>query len=109
MEEGWIERIDFDGKGSEYLNQGVMKIAFHDLKLSVTNDNNKKKWIQSGLGNLITRNNNRTDESETADQLEYSYERPHYKDHLDMYGGGLINGFALGILPKPIYNLVMNN
>ena len=109
MEEGWIERIDFDGKGSEYLNQGVMKIAFHDLKLSVTNENNKKKWIQSGLGNLITRNNNRTDESETADQLEYSYERPHYKDHLDMYGGGLINGFALGILPKPIYNLVMNN
>lgn len=109
MEEGWIERIDFDGKGSEYLNQGVMKIAFHDLKLSVTNENNKKKWIQSGLGNLITRNNNRTDESETADQLEYSYERPHYKDHLDMYGGGLINGFAHGVLPKAIYNLVMNN
>lgn len=109
MEEGKIERIDFDGVGSELVNEGNMTLAFSDLKLSVTGSDNSKKWLQSGLGNLLVRNNNRTDGASATDSIKYTYQRPPYKDHLDLYGTGLINGFAKGVLPKAIYSMVMQD
>jgi len=109
MDAGTIQSIEFQGNAGELLNEGSMKLIYSDLKLSVTDNSNNKKWLQSGLGNLLVRNNSKADKAGNPVIIQYSYQRPHYKDHLDLYAGGLIDGFAQGVLPKVIYQMVMGN
>lgn len=109
MDAGTIQSIEFQGKAGELLNEGSMKLLYSDLKLSVTDNSNNKKWLQSGLGNLLVRNNSKSDKDGEPVSIQYSYQRPYYKDHLDLYAGGLIDGFAQGVLPKVIYQMVIGN
>ena len=109
MEEGTIQRIQFHGSGGDLLNSGTMTLLYKNLKFSVTDNANNRRWLQSGIGNLLVRNNNKSDKAGEPLSIQYSYKRPHYKDHLDLYAGGLIDGFAQGVLPKAIYTLVMGN
>lgn len=109
MEEGTINSIRFKGTGGDLLNEGTMTLLYKDLKLSVTDNSNNRRWLQSGIGNLLVRNNSKSDNTGDPISIQYSYKRPHYKDHLDLYAGGLIDGFAQGVLPKAIYSLVMGN
>jgi len=39
--------------------------------------------------------------------MDFTFERPPFQDHLTFYAGGLANGFALSMLPKSIYRLIM--
>lgn len=108
LAEGRINRLDFEGRGNQLKNWGTMRSDFEGLKLKVTDSQNNERWLQSGLGNLIARKNNRGSTDNLTDLVEYVFERPPYKDHLTLYAGGLIEGFALSILPKSVYNLVMS-
>ena len=109
MENGTLEHIAFSGTGGTLLNQGQMTLRYSDFKFSLTNKANDKRWLQSGLGNLLVRGSNKTDKQGEPLTISYSYKRPPYKDHLDLYAGGLIDGFAQGVLPKLIYQLVMQD
>lgn len=109
MEEGTIEGIWFQGTGGDFLNSGNMKLLYKNLKFSVTDNANNRRWLQSGIGNLLVRNKNKADKTGEPLSIQYSYKRPQFKDHLDLYAGGLIDGFAQGVLPKTIYRLVMGN
>lgn len=108
LAEGQINRLDFEGRGNQLKNWGTMRSDFEGLKLKVTDSQNNERWLQSGLGNLIARKKNRGSGDNLTDSVEYVFERPPYKDHLTLYAGGLIEGFALSILPKSVYNLVMS-
>ncbi|KYG80500.1 uncharacterized protein DUF748 [Roseivirga ehrenbergii] len=108
LAEGRINRLDFEGRGNQLKNWGTMRSDFEGLKLKVTDSQNNERWLQSGLGNLIARKNNRGSNDNLTDSVEYVFERPPYKDHLTLYAGGLIEGFALSILPKSVYNLIMS-
>jgi hypothetical protein len=105
--EGRINSIDFKGRGNQLKNWGTMRSDFEGLKLKVTDSQNNERWLQSGLGNLLARKNNRGSRNGNADLIDYVFERPHYKDHLTLYAGGLIDGFALSILPKSVYKLII--
>ena len=107
LDEGKINSIHFEGRGNQLKNWGTIRSDFEGLKLKVTDNQNNERWLQSGLGNLIARKNNRGSRNGLVDSIEYVFERPPYKDHLTLYAGGLIEGFALSILPKSIYNLIM--
>ncbi|KYG77143.1 hypothetical protein [Roseivirga echinicomitans] len=107
LAEGKINSINFEGRGNQLTNWGTMRSDFEGLKLKVTDNQNNERWLQSGLGNLITRRNNRGSKNGLADSIEYVFERPPFKDHLTLYAGGLIEGFALSILPESVYNLIM--
>lgn len=109
MDAGTIQSIDFRGTANELLNQGNMKLVYSDLKLSVTDNSNNRKWLQSGVSNLLIRNNSKSAKTGEPVSIQYRYQRPHYKDHLDLYAGGLIDGFAQGVLPSLIYQMVMGN
>ena len=108
LAEGRINKLDFEGRGNQLKNWGTMRSDFEGLKLKVTDSQNNERWLQSGLGNLIARKKNRGSSDNLTDSVEYVFERPPYKDHLTLYAGGLIEGFALSILPKSVYNLVMS-
>lgn len=107
LAEGHINSIHFEGRGNQLKNWGIMRSDFEELKLKVTDSQNNERWLQSGLGNLIARKNNRGNRKGSVEPIEYVFERPPYKDHLTLYAGGLIDGFALSILPKSVYNLIM--
>lgn len=109
MDAGTIQSIDFRGTANELLNQGNMKLVYSDLKLSVTDNSNNRKWLQSGVSNLLIRNNSKSAKTGEPVSIQYRYQRPYYKDHLDLYAGGLIDGFAQGVLPSLIYQMVMGN
>lgn len=106
LAEGRINSIDFEGRGNQLKNWGTIRSDFEGLKLKVTDNQNNERWLQSGLGNLIARKNNRGNKNELVNPIGYFFERPPYKDHLTLYAGGLIDGFALSILPKSVYQLV---
>ncbi|WP_323757120.1 hypothetical protein [Roseivirga sp.] len=107
LAEGKINSIHFEGRGNQLKNWGAIRSDFEGLKLKVTDNQNNERWLQSGLGNLIARKNNRRGKNGLVEPIEYIFERPPYKDHLTLYAGGLIDGFALSILPKSVYNLIM--
>lgn len=108
MEKGRIVSMEFEGNADHLTNNGVMKIQYRNLKLKITDKQNNSRWLQSGVGNLLIRNKNRTADG-LPDTTLFSFKRPPYKDHLTLYGDGLINGFAKSILPKTIYNLLLSN
>lgn len=107
LAEGRINRLDFEGRGNQLKNWGTMRSDFQGLKLKVTDSKNNVRWLQSGLGNLIARKNNRGNRNGFVEPIDYVFQRPPYKDHLTLYAGGLIEGFALSILPESVYKLIM--
>jgi hypothetical protein len=106
LAEGRINSIDFEGRGNQLKNWGTIRSDFEGLKLKITDNQNNERWLQSGLGNLLARKNNRGSRNGNVDSIAYTFERPPYKDHLTLYAGGLIDGFALSILPKSVYQLI---
>ena len=107
LAEGRINSIYFDGKAQKLNNQGTIKSDFEGLKLKVTDNQNDARWLQSGLGNLVAKKNNRTTDNGSIQPMDFTFERPPFKDHLTLYAGGLINGFALSMLPEAVYKLIM--
>ncbi|MGW8124037.1 hypothetical protein ACV07N_15365 [Roseivirga echinicomitans] len=107
LAEGRINSIYFEGHGNQLKNWGTMRSDFEGLKLKVTDNQNNERWLQSGLGNLLARKSNKEAKDGKVTPIEYIFERPPFKDHLTLYAGGLIDGFALSILPKSVYNLIM--
>jgi hypothetical protein len=107
LTEGKINSIYFEGRGDQLKNWGTMRSDFEGLKLKVTDDQNDERWLQSRIGNLLTRNKNRNGKDGLVTPIEYVFERLPYNDHLTLYAGGLANGFALSVLPKSVYKFVM--
>ena len=59
INQGKLKTLQLKVKGNDRLAYGSMDMYYDDLKLSVMNEENKKKKFQSFLVNLLVRTKNR--------------------------------------------------
>jgi hypothetical protein len=58
IESGKLDTLSMRAVGREYLSLGEMKMYYHDLKVALLKDGNKKKGFLSALANLLIKKKN---------------------------------------------------